>query len=284
MTPAVGFSLVRAFVLHSAVDVCAFVDDLPGDAAGELVFVGRGGSREGVVFVESGRVCWGAARGLSRRLGDLLAAPARLDRVEMEALYRACKQQREPLGEYLVTKGLVSATELRWALLKHTAESLHALCGPETGVEWLARRRGGYSPRFTFATTELLARTLAEAHRSLAERASAELLDSFTDGDWGGAFVRSSSRAAPDPIAVAGPCPEKIQSLLHLGRWASSCLDVTGLDDEQAFLATILDEGALVAWRSGSVILAGSTRAHGPARILNRRARARRKDAPHGGL
>ena len=280
---AVAFPPVRSLLLHSAVDVCAFVDDLETDEAGELAFVGEDDAPDGVVFVENGHVCWAAARGLARRLSHLLAEPAHVEPAVMESLYRTCKQQGAPLGEYLVNKGLVSAADLRCALLKHTAESLHALCGPDTQVEWCARRRGGYSPRFTFTTTELLPRTLAEAHRGLAERTSAELADAFTGGDWGAAFVRSSSRGAPDPIAIQGPCPEKIEVLLNLGRWASSSLDVTGLlHDEQAFLATLVDGGACVAWRSGAAILTGWTSVHGPARLLNRRARARRKDAPDG--
>jgi hypothetical protein len=276
--------------VRSVVDVCAFVDDLPADAAGELLFDGTDDAPGGAVFVENGRVCWAAARGLAQRLSDLLAASAKLDPRAMDALYVACKRTRAPLGEYLVSAGVVSAPDLRAALLKHTAESLHALCAEGVSAAWIERRRGGYSSRFTFKTTELLSRTFAEENGGLAAGACAELGDVFGDrgsraGEWGAAFVRSPARASPDPIAVYGAFPEKIEALLRLGRWASSSLDVTApLHHDHTFVATVLDDGALVAWRSGAAILAGWTGVYGPARLLNRRARARRKDSDHGGL
>jgi hypothetical protein len=286
MTTALDVPPTSSVVLRSALDVCAFVDDLPSEeATGQLVFVGRGGSKEGLVLVEDGRVCWVAACGLSRRLTDLLAASAHLDATKMEALYVACAAQQRPLGEYLVSQGVVTADDLRGALLRHTTESLLALTDRPARVEWRAKPQGGYSPRFTFTTNELLARTYAEAHRAVARQAEGELAEAFADGDWGAAFLRSSASAVPEPIAIEGPCPEKIQGLLALGAWASSSLDVAEcLQDGPVFLATMLCQGAIVAWRSGETVIVGLTRAHGPARLLNRRARARRSGELDGRL
>lgn len=267
----------------SAVDLCAYVDDLAPDATGELVF--RRGTTEGAVFVENGRVCWAAARGLARRLTGLLGSSAKLDAAAMEVLYAHCKRQGTPLGEHLLGQGLVSAPELRDALLRHTAESLLALCGTGAVADWTPRRKGGYSSRFTFTTTELLTWTLAGEHPTESEAASVELVDAFVERDWGAAYLRSPKRASPDPIAIVGPCPPRVEALFRLGRWASSSLDIAGLaHGERAFVATVVDGGALVAWRCQSVVIAGWTSHHGPARLLNRRARARRKDLRHGGL
>jgi len=275
--PSLGF--------RSSLDVCAFIDDLSTDQSGELVFLEAGDTPAGAVFVENGRVCWAAARGLARRLSDLLAASANLDANAMESLYDECKRQRRPLGEFLVETQRMTAGDLRAALLKHTTESLNALCTHDSNAAWIPRRSGGYSPRFTFSTVELLARTCAESHPSLAVSASAELADAFGESDWGAAFVRSETRAAPEPIALFGDVPAKVETLLRLGRWSSSSLDVTtSLDEDLGFVATILDGGALVAWRSSSTIVAGFTSPNGPARLLNRRARARRREAAHGDL
>ena len=178
----------------------------------------------------------------------------------------------------------MNATDLRCALLRHTAESLHALCGLERSAEWVARRGCGYSPRFTFTTTEVLSRMFAESCRVLADRATAELVDALDDRD--GAqrsyALRHARLLIPSPSIAF---PDKMVALLRLGRWASSSLDVAcPQHDDDTFVATVLHDGALVAWRCGAAIIAGSTGVHGPARLLNRRARAQRKDGTHGGL
>ena len=102
MMHAATVAPVHSPSLRSALDVCAFVEELPADATGELMVTGRGGTPEGAVFVENRRVCWAAARGLAGRLGDLLGAPAKLDAARMESIYAECKLTRVLLGEYLV--------------------------------------------------------------------------------------------------------------------------------------------------------------------------------------
>jgi hypothetical protein len=285
MIHATTTHVARAFSTRSPLDVCEIVEQLPDGTAGELLFRGTGATSEGALFVENRRVCWSAARGLARRLSDLLAAPAKLDAEHMESIYAACTRKRIPLGEYLVDAGLLTPSDLRSALLRHTTESLHALCGPGSSAEWVPRRSGGYNSQFTFSTTEVLARTLAESHQALAACAATELAEAFDGRDWGAAFVRSASRAGPEPIGVQGDFPDKIRVLLRLGQWASSSLDIKSLvQGDDTFVATVLDESALVAWRCGPAIIAGSTSLHGPARVLNRRARARRKGVLLGSL
>jgi hypothetical protein len=84
----------------------------------------------------------------------------------------------------------------------------------------------------------------------------------------------------PEPIALFGAPPDHVEPLLRLGRWACAGLDVSSVaHGEHPFVAAVLDESTLVAWRHGETIIAGCTDAYGPARLLNRRARARRKEA-----
>ena len=285
MTQTSLSAAIRSRVVRSPADLCLFVDELGADATGEVLFEARAGAPDGAVFVECGRVCWAAARGLAPRLGDLLAASARTDPAGMERLYRECQRQRVPLGEYLVRNGFVTPTDLRATLLRHAAESLRTLCAGTTTAMWSARRGGGYSPRFTFTTPELLARTFAEMHGAVVEAAADELGQVLGEDDWGAAYIRSGARAAPDLVCVHGVAPDRVSALVALGRWATSSLDVAALlHDEDAFLATVFDDSALVAWRSNRVLFAASTAPHGPARMLNRRASARLRGTRHGGV
>lgn len=264
---------------YSPFDVCAFVDELGPEATGELTFEARGVT-EGTVFVERGRVCWAAARGLELRLGDLLAASAGLDAADMEATYRMCKAQRVPLGEHLVRSQLVTPEVLRATLLRHTAESLRRLCDRARAAQWMARRRGGYSPRFTFSTPELLARASADRHGEAAEQATNELTAVLGEEDWGAAYVRDPASASPEPIAVGGQAPDRLEPVLRLAGWAASTLDVAGiLGSGESFVTCARGGDALVTWTSGGVLFAARSSGLGPARMLNRRAAWRRRSA-----
>lgn len=271
-------------------DVCDFVDQLDRKAVGELVIRGADGVREarGVVLVESGRICWAAARGLARRLTALLVARSPgMDEGRMESLFRQCRSENVPLGEFLVARGIVAPGDLRTALLQHTMESLDALCATGAQAEWCLRRGAGYNPRFTFSTSELLVGASTD-QMSLEEQAiravaEATLSTRFATGEWGAAFVRGNS-AVPKPVAVHGELPETTTIFLRVGQWAASALDLAStFQDEDAMVSTVDDarDAVLVAWRCGDprgngAFIAGRTTSRGPARILNLRARERR--------
>lgn len=266
--------------LRNAFEACAFVDELGTSLVGELVVSGPDGPR-GTVFVERGRICWAAARGLARRLTELLGARASLSSSEMESLFVMCKEQRIPLGEHLVSRGVLSASALREALLQHTVESLRFLCSAGARGAWSPREGAGYSPRFTFATAELLAQVGAAVHASIAARLQPVLESSFGEGDWAAAFVRSETSAFPEPIAVHGSVPSAATSLVRFGKWAASALDVASAFSDDAALLSVARSAAsggssLVAFRHGGAVVTGETSAQGPARILNRRAQRRR--------
>lgn len=271
--------------IRSALDVCSFVDRLDRAVVGELV-IEHGGRVRGAVFIEGGRVCWVAAHGLAARLTQLLMSSSGVDAATMEGLYRRCKAEGSPLGEALVSYGIVEPEALRSALLQHTTESLLALVGETDAVGAFRRRSaGGYCPRFTFATSELLARVTAERNRDAAAAVHEELA-AFTaerEDEWGAAFVRVG--AVPLPVVLVGALPSSATGLLRVGRWAASALDVAqafqGADggEEDTFVTSGSGDSALVAWRVGggsSTFVAGRMGKSGPARILNRRASARR--------
>lgn len=266
--------------LRNAFEACAFVDDLGSSTVGELVVNGADGPR-GAVFIERGRICWAAARGLARRLTELLGERSTLDPHAMESVFRTCKEQHIPLGEHLVSRGVLSASDLRDALLQHTIESLGHLCSSDARASWVPRAGKSYSPRFTFATSELLAHIGASTHLEVATQLRPVLATSFAEGEWAAAFVRSSTSAFPEPVAVHGAAPRSATTLVRFGKWAASVLDVAAaFSDDGAFLSvarpSAADARSLVAFRHGDAVVAGETGAHGPARIMNRRAQQRR--------
>lgn len=263
--------------LRSIAEACAFVDDLEPESIGELVVSGSG-EPEGAVFVERGRVCWAAARGLSRRLSELLIARSALSAVDLEDFFWACRARGERFGEALVSRGIVTGDQLRTALLQHSTESLSLLCRTGMSGSWKPRSVGGYSPQFTFGTAEVLCRAGRTAHEDLATSAAREIVACFAEGEWAAAFVRTPEHASPQPIALPRGAPLSASRLVEAGRWAASALDLAhALQDEDAVVCVDFAARSLVAFRHEGAIVVGESGPHGPARLLNRRAEARRR-------
>lgn len=282
MTAPVSCETGARVSFRTAVELCAFVDRLSSDDAGELHVFRNDGDVHGTVFVERGRVCWAAARGLAPRLSQLLGEAARVAPDRLAQLVLQCRQEGRPLGEVFVERGGVPAEDLRRTLFQHSVESLQHLCSTETQGAWRAKRKT-YSPRFTFDTSELLARAVARVHGAYAEPSASALaaFSSLRTGEWGAAFLRIPSLAAPLPIAVTGTWPERSLTLMKVGKWAASTLDVSRIfQDEDALVSTFEggEGGSLVAWRSGELLIVGRLLSQGPARILNYRAMARRRE------
>lgn len=259
--------------LRSANDVYPLVDDLGPNAVGELVVAGDDGAR-GAIFIEGGRICWAAASGLAPRLTQLLVARSSVPPPAMESIFRSCKAERTPLGEHLIRIGALRPEDLRAALLQHTFESLGRLFASWACVTWCPRSGSGYSPKFTFTTAELMAYSGGQQHRSLAAEVVPILASSFA---WAAAFVRTREVAYPVPIAVTGEELARTKPLLRFGKWATSALDVVAaFNDPSAIYVVRRGSANVVAFCHGAAIVAGKTDAHGPALILNRRARERR--------
>ena len=146
----------RRIAVTSPLDVCAFVDELDAEAVGEI-FLADGERGLGTVFVEHGKICWAAARGMARRFTELLVANTGASSEVVQRVIMDCIVERAPLGERLLQAQVVDAQQLRSTILQHTAESLSAACAdPSSGI-WSPRRLRGYASRFAFDTEEVLA-------------------------------------------------------------------------------------------------------------------------------
>ncbi|MET0793187.1 MAG: hypothetical protein ABW061_16825 [Polyangiaceae bacterium] len=126
--------------------------------SGALVRRRADGSTAGAILADSGRVCWARSASQRARMSDLLLSdPGQpLTREVLEQAVRACREHRRPLGEYLLTLGLVDAPTLRSALLRHTCEAMLDLAHEDTQWEWLEHRGPGYNAALTFSPADVL--------------------------------------------------------------------------------------------------------------------------------
>jgi hypothetical protein len=167
------------------------VELLPADAVGAFVVTGDDDDERGAVFVEHNRVCWATARGLERRLRELLCGRAIDD----------------------------AHAELR----QHSIESLVALCGSEAStITWVPRQTALGATR-SFAPTDLLAAVGARLYAAEAETATTAALPSGTSG---ASFAIGDDG---DSIVVREIDGERlgVATLLELGAWAVAALDAT---------------------------------------------------------
>lgn len=264
--------------VSSPVDVCSFVEELGPDAVGEIV-LGDGGDHRGAVFVENGRVCWAAARGLARRFTELLVAHTGAPARAVEDVVVGCLADGTPFGERLVEACVVSPSQLRATLLQHAAESLYVACREPAFGTWCPRRHRGYASRFTFTAAEMLARTLAEENTDEA-RAGEHILDTLLDdGEGGAVFVRRADRSSPQPVALRGRWSVDARGMIRAGKWAASAIDVATDNGAEPFIAASRGGHTLVAWGTRKLVVVASTTELGAVRLL-RLARAHSEERP----
>lgn len=158
----------------------------------------------GGIFVEQGRVCWVAARGLERRLRDLLSAHSRMSTDELARMYERCRAEGRLLGETLVDEGLIDPSALQRALRRHSAECLVELCSSRRATSWWSHGGRGYAPRFTFRAVDLLFDSVAFVFPELHARALSVLARVEGPDREVAAFVRDEDSGALLPLAEAG--------------------------------------------------------------------------------
>lgn len=220
----------------------------PGDS-GLLSF---GSPAAGGIFVEQGRICWVAKRGLGQRLRDLLQLSGRIDSAELDRISERCRGEGKPLGQTLVEEGLLKPAELEQALRQHSAECLLALCREPLSTRWTSRMDRGYSPRFTFCAEELLLDAVGLLFPEAQRAAQAELQRLAARGHRAAAFVFDPAHECLLPLAAVGA--PGLEALLSLGQWATSMPMVSReLAAEPTFSLAATDQGeaALVWWREG---------------------------------
>jgi hypothetical protein len=240
-----------------ALRLLARMEELPEDAIGAFVFT-KGRVREGALLVEHGRVCWAAAARMTHRLTDLLVdrSAGRLSRRRLGEVFVRCRRTGRPLGEALVSEGLVSSEGLRDALSTHTTESLLILGGVEPlEAEWVPRARASYDARFTFTSVEL-ALAMAERLRApMARRAREELEQVLPERTLGVAFDRATSASIALPVAALRADALGVRGLEQLARWAAHTLDLSGAFTSPRSVLARSDDGVTwVAWPSGELL------------------------------
>lgn len=249
----------------------AYVDDLPPGATGALHF-----GEQGVILVESRKICWAVARSMRVRLTDILRNQSTppVSRERVEEIYRGCRETGTPVGEGLVASGLASETGLKAALFKHNSEAIAALA--RAGVapdQFVKHTTTGYDPKYSFSACEMLAMLGAFDDPARAAAAQQELSGVLVPETVGAAFVRSSAASGALIIAVDRGCDFAVADLIELCNWVSSLFDVARTCDPEVFAARASwgTNAGLVTWRVKDVGYVGlcASRA-AAARLLSR--------------
>lgn len=268
-----GFSLD----VSAARELLEGIESLESGSTGALSY-GSASQPRGTVFVEDGRVCWAMAGTSGRRLTDLLARQSDppVEPSKLEAVYQHCRRVGTPLGEALVSSGLVSPDGLRAALLQHTTECI-AVMSPSSSRApvWAPHRHERYNARYTFTPAEILVRLGALVHRQSTVKALDELGSTLDAGGGGVAFARGAS---PLPIASIRASELTISELMDLGRWGVDALDMAdAISPRRDFvLATTGYRHGVGAWiHEGLVFVALFEDPSTSACALVRRVRAR---------
>ena len=207
---------------------------------------------DGGIFVERGRVCWAVARGMGRRLHEILRSYAPDHTADFDAIYRRCRVKGQLLGQTLVEEGYITPEQLEVSLRRHSAEALLALGHAELDEPvWRSRGERGYEARFTFRPLDVLLDVVAlwspEAHG-----AAHEVLQRFDlPGRAGGAY-----HAGDEILPVAAFGDLTLHETWSLGRWAAQLPAATReLGSTSTLAIATTDAGDTIAtWWRGDVI------------------------------
>ncbi len=238
----------------SVLDALVRVEQLGDTDSGLLSF---GPAPSGGIFVERGRICWVAAHGLQRRLRDLLLTRSSIGQAELERIYERCRAEGRFFGQTLVAEGRIDASELEWALRRHSAESLVALCHGNKYATWLTHRGPGYVPQFTFRASDVLSDVVRWVTPELQREAERELSALIGPGRRGSAFLFDPAYDVPVPLARFG-ADQGIESMILLGRWASAVpLAAKELAGSRAFaLAATATGDTISVWARENLLFA----------------------------
>lgn len=248
-----------------------YVDDLPPGATGALHF-----GEQGVILLQSRKICWAVARTMRVRLTDILRNQATppLPREQVEQAYRRCRENGTPIGEALVASGLATEAGLRAALFKHTGEAIVALAGSGLSPdEFIAHTKTGYDPKYSFSACEVLAMLGSFDDPARAAAAQQELAAALVPDSVGAAFSRGAAASGAMVIAVSSGCDFPTADLVGVCNWVSGLFDVATTFDAEIFCARLSFRGhaGLVTWRAKDVGYVGlcSSRA-AAARLVSR--------------
>lgn len=207
-------------------DALIRVEEVSSDEVGLLHF--GDDPRSGGIFVEGGRVCWAAARGMQQRLRELLG-----DGHDLAAM---------------------NESELAAALRRHSAESLVELCRDDAQPIWMSRGGRGFGARFTFRPVDVFLEVVALYAPEAAANAARELAPLISEERHAAAFRFGHDAAIP--LAAYGDF--SLSEARALGRWANALPAATrelGATPAFTFAATAAGD-TLGVWWSDDVLYA----------------------------
>lgn len=275
---------IASIRVEDAIRLLGAVEEIGRGATGALI-VGPREAPLGMIFVELGRVCWATSSATRHRLTDLLrhATHPPLPLSELERVYQTCKAEGRPLGEELVSSGLLTADTLRLALVQHTLEAFATIqdddgrCPPFAFVE---HRRRGYDPRFTFSPAELMVGLGRLRFGAVVEQAACELSRYRDDITAGVAFLRDGSSHFPLPVCAIELESLRVGDLYELGAATASCFDLSVSIDPacNAYILSTSDGCSVVGWQDERIayaLLVRGAASLGCVLVLRRRDFAR---------
>lgn len=229
------------------------IDGLPSGATGALVFTAKD-APQGTVLIEDRRVCWAAASNMEHRLTDILRAQngSDVDAGVFEEVYELCYRDKKPLGETLVSRGLVTSEGLKCALRQHTAEAIARLsASSRLTLTWASNRSRRYAAKYTFGTPELLCQAASCGIEDLSEEAGKKLKEVTPENAVGLAFLTDAGHSLP--LAQVGAEDWACQSLVDLANWARQALREQTPDASGSVLGSDTVHSLKRAWKSGSL-------------------------------
>lgn len=121
------------------------------------------------VFAQGGRICWASGEPAVSILSRRLVEAAAIDWTAMESIFQDCQESGRPLGETLVSRGLISSEALRATLLEHISMTLADLAGQarEHPIRLVQTSLDGpatiYARHLTFTGTEVFLEAVERA-------------------------------------------------------------------------------------------------------------------------
>ncbi|MCE9578264.1 MAG: hypothetical protein K8W52_34375 [Deltaproteobacteria bacterium] len=241
--------------IAAIIELLERVEELPDGATGSLMIQG-GDSPGGAILVDDRQVCWIAANGMGRRLSDLLRAQATrsLSTAELEDIVASCRETKEPIGQALLARGLITEVALVRALKRHSTESLIALAQGSPAVTWVPRERG-FAPRHRLSTATLLAEVGATARWGGIAPSLGWLHEC---GARGAAYARALGQqdGLLTPVAEIGMTELGARGLLELGSWTATTIEAVRRVEPEVPCA-IFDDGRghrCVGWHRGVLL------------------------------
>ena len=124
-------------------------------ATGELIAAGDG--LEVHLYLQAGRVAWGTTTEERFVFRRHLVERCQVDEQALRAVFEECQRDRQPLGERLIARGLLSLEQVREALgaqVSATLASLARCSGAQTLFLPRGQNYATYDQRLTFELDE----------------------------------------------------------------------------------------------------------------------------------